>query len=204
MLDHVVANERHIATTYEAYLPSDAAQPEGEQELLALESYVSRSEFERVHMGAEGVKQFVAEATKKDSGVMARPPQITCLTRVAGFHSRGEERGSAVRSGSGAARPHLLSVCVDLASAQQREQVLALLAPLCQYVQESEPNTLTYEVCTCSEAPLRLRILERYAALADLTQLHLQSAPFLSFVGKLKQEVGVQLLPSMMRHYTEQ
>lgn len=174
-----------LTSTYEGFLPvNDPEQPESSTEILAWETYASEPEFQRVHMGAEPVKQFLKAVAEAD--VLGRATTLNFLTATKlGFHTRGAEREAAVKAAG--TKPFALVVTIDFNDAKGLDTFLEVFAPLATHVKDNEPNTLTYDAFRSSSHANQIVIFERYATEADLKEVHWKSEPFLTFAGKLKE-----------------
>ena len=86
-----------------------------------------------------------------------------------------------------------LLVTLVFQSTDDKDEFLTDIAPVADYVQRQEPDTLAYEVLLSDQDPLQVMILERYRN-KDVAYLevHKSSAPFLAFRPKLQamQEAG--------------
>ena len=70
-------------------------------------------------------------------------------------------------------------------SVAARDQLVALLTPLCAAIERSEPHTLTYQVLQSDQRPDEVLILERFRSRADMLVPHKQGTAFLEFKRQL-------------------
>lgn len=80
-----------------------------------------------------------------------------------------------------------LLVTVQFDSVEHKEQFLEDFKPVAEYVQSSEPDTLSYELLLSDNDPLQAMILERYKDKENAyMKVHKSSTPFLAFRPKLQ------------------
>jgi quinol monooxygenase YgiN len=176
---HVLANEvGSLVSTYEGFFPSSTAgdlssQAGADTEILAFETYSSESEFQRVHMAAPAVQQFLSEIGEH----LSLDTSLNVLEPTgAGFHTRGAEREQQVRASG--KKPFVLVVTLTLKDGESVAPVLDVFKGFAAYVKESEPQTLTYEAFRVKNRANELIIFERYVDAKDLTDVHWKSAEF--------------------------
>jgi len=80
-----------------------------------------------------------------------------------------------------------LLVTATFDSVGNKEQFLEDIKPVAEFVQSSEPDTLSYEVLLSDKDPLQVLIVERYKDKENAyLKVHKSSAPFLAFRKKLQ------------------
>eukprot|EP01134_Creolimax_fragrantissima_P007248 CFRG7248T1 len=79
-----------------------------------------------------------------------------------------------------------LTVEIKFKTLEQKETMLNEFAVLAKYVEDSEPNTLTYKLLQSDKDDLYVNIWERYVAMTDKEDIHDVSKPFLSFMSEFK------------------
>ena len=80
-----------------------------------------------------------------------------------------------------------LLVTVQFDSVEHKKQFLEDFKPVAEYVQSSEPDTLSYELLLSDNDPLQAMILERYKDKENAyMKVHKSSTPFLAFRPKLQ------------------
>mmetsp|Transcript_18309 Transcript_18309/g.25810 ORF Transcript_18309/g.25810 Transcript_18309/m.25810 type:complete len:165 (-) Transcript_18309:265-759(-) len=80
-----------------------------------------------------------------------------------------------------------LLVTVKFSAEEHMETFFADIKPLCDYIRESEPTTIGFEVLKSDRDPLLVTIMERYVDKEEaFLNIHRSSEPFLAFRPKLK------------------
>ena len=83
--------------------------------------------------------------------------------------------------------PFSLFVTLTFTAAEHLETFKRDIAPLCEYIKASEPETISYEVLLSDKDPLKVLIMERYKDKENaFLKIHRSSAPFNEFRPKLK------------------
>mmetsp|Transcript_17175 Transcript_17175/g.25388 ORF Transcript_17175/g.25388 Transcript_17175/m.25388 type:complete len:117 (-) Transcript_17175:7119-7469(-) len=80
-----------------------------------------------------------------------------------------------------------LLVTLQFTSDEYKEEFFKIVKPLADYIQSSEPDTLSFEVILHDKDPLQVMLLERYKDKANaFLEIHRNSAAFLEYRPKLK------------------
>ena len=80
-----------------------------------------------------------------------------------------------------------LFVTLQFTSEDHREEFFKIVKPLAEYIKESEPDTIAFEVICNDKDPLQLMLLERYKNKdTAFLKIHKTSAAFLEYRPKLQ------------------
>ena len=83
--------------------------------------------------------------------------------------------------------PFSLFVTLKFTSEEYKLTFLDDIAPLCAYIRDHEPETLSYEVLISDEDPLQVLMMERYRDQDNaFMKVHRSSSQFQEFRPKLK------------------